>query len=276
MVKKNILILNDFPGGCWDAVCFTMKFLRNEGTNIYLLQTYHKSEVRHTNIRDIAPILQKISIDDLEELRSKILNHFEIPKRKVKSLSIEGILASLLQNQLTQTDIDCVVVGLYSSIPNTGFLIRRNISRIIRNSSYPLFILPYRFSDSEFHKIVFITDTDKQPSTKVLERLRYLESLIRTEIHILFVTKKDTHDILDNIKHNIIKHLSGIKVSIDYLHKSSTDVTQNYQDLTSGNLVVIEKNNYQIFRKFLVKKLNLSFNSKNENPVLHIIPDTLT
>jgi len=249
-----------------------MKFLRNERTTFYLLQTYQKSEVRHTNIRDIVPILKKISIDDLEELRRKVLNHFKIPKRKVKSLSIEGNLASLLQNQLNLTDIDSVVVGLYSSIPNTGYLIRRNISRVIKCSSHPLFILPYRFSNSEFHKIVFVTDTNKQPSAKVLDRLRYLESLVKSGIHILFVVKNDTHDILENIKYNIIKHLSGIKVTTDYLHKSSMDVTQNYQYLASGNLVVIEKNNYQLFRRLLVKKLHLSFNSKNIIPVLLIIP----
>ena len=269
---KNILIHTDFSGGTWDAVCFAMKFLKNRETTINLLQTYQKPEVGQFMIRDIVPILKKISIDNLKELRRKILNQFEIPKRKVKPLSIEGNLNSLLSNQLNLNDIDSVVVGLYSSIPDTAFLIKHKISRVIKCSSHPLFIIPHRLSDSEIHKIVFVTDPYNQPSEKVLDKLRYLESLARSGIHILFVAQNDTHDISENIKSNIIKQLSGIKVTTDSLNNVSMDLSQNYLDLASLNLVVIEKNNYQRIRRFLTKKLHLSFNSTNVIPVLLIVP----
>jgi hypothetical protein len=271
-MAKNILILTDFSGGTWDAVRFAVKFLRNGKTTINLLQTYQKPEVGQSMIRDIVPILKKISIDDLKELRRKILNQFEIPKRRVKPLSIEGNLASLLQNQLNLKDIDSVVVGLHSSIPDTGFLIRRKISRVIKYSSHPLFILPSRFSDSEIHKIVFVTDPYNQPSAKVLDKLRYLESIVRSGIHILFIVKNDTYAIPENIKSNIIKHLSGIKATTDYLHNASMDLNQNYQDLASRNLVVIEKTNYQRFRRSITKNLKLSLNRANGIPVLLIVP----
>ena len=270
-MAKNILILTDFSGGTWDAVCFAMKFLRNGKTTINLLQTYQKPEVGQSMIRDIIPILKKISIDDLKELRRKILNQFEIPKRRVKPLSIEGNLASLLQNQLNLNDIDSVVVGLHSSIPDTRFLIRRKISRVIKHSSHPLFILPSRFSDSEFHKIIFVTDPNNQPSAKVLDKLRYLESIVRSGIHILFIVKNDTHDIPENIKSNIIKHLSGIKTTTDYLHNASMDLNQNYLDLASRNLVVIKKTNYQRFKRSITKNLKLSLDCANGHPALHII-----
>ena len=270
-MAKNILILTDFSGGAWDAVCFTMKFLRNGETTIKLLQTYQNPELGQFMIRDIVPILKRISIDDLKELRRKILNHFEIPKRKVKPLSIEGNLNSLLSNQLNLNDIDSIVVGLHSSIPDTGFLIRRKISKVIKCSSHPLFILPSGFSDSEIHKIVFITDPYNQPSAKVLDKLRYLESLVRSGIHILFIVQNDTHDILENIKSNIIKHLSGIKVTTYYLNNASMDNNQNYLDLVSRNLVIIEKTNYQKFRRSITKNLKLSLDCANEHPVLHII-----
>jgi hypothetical protein len=250
-MAKNILVLTDFSGGTWDAVCF--------------------AEVGQSMIRDIIPILKKISIDDLEELRRKILNHFKIPKRRVKPLSIEGNLNSLLSNQLNLNDIDSVVVGLYSSIPDTGFLIKRKISRVIKCSSHPLFILPGRFSDSELHKIVFVTDPYNQPSAKLLDKLRYLESLTRSGIHILFVIQDDTHDILENIKSNIIKHLSGIKVTTDYLHNASMDLNQNYLDLASRNLIVIEKTNYQRFKRSITKKLKLSLDYAIGHPVLLIL-----
>ena len=173
-MAKNILILTDFSGGTWDAVCFAMRFLKTRETTINLLQTYQKPEVRQSMIRDIGPLLKKISIDDLEELKIKILNQFEIPKRKVKPLSIEGKLTSLLSSQLNLDDIGGVVVGLYNSIPDTGFLIRRKISGVIKYTSYPLYILQNSFSDSEIRKIVFITDPYNKPSVKVLEKLIYL------------------------------------------------------------------------------------------------------
>ena len=249
-----------------------MKFLRNGKTTINLLQTYQKPEVGQSMIRDIVPIFKKISIDDLKDLRRKILNQFEIPKRRIKPLSIEGNLNSLLSNQLNLNDIDSVVVGLQSSIPHTGLLIKRKISRVIKCSSHPLFILPGRFSDSEIQKIVFVTDPYNQPSAKVLDKLRYLESLARSGIHILFIVQNDTHDIPANIKSNIIKHLSGFKVTTDYLHNASIDLNQNYQDLASHNLVVIEKTNYQRFRRSITKNLKLSLNRANGIPVLLIVP----
>jgi len=270
-MAKNILILADFSGGTWDAVCFAMKFLRNGDTTINLLQTYQKPEVRQSMIRDIVPILKKISIEDLEELRRRILNQFKIPKRKVKPLSIEGNLTSLLQDQINLNDIESVVVGMHSSIPDTRFLTRRNISRVIKCSSHPLFILPYRFLDSEFHKIIFVTDSDNQPSEKVLDKLRYLKSLARSGIHILFVVQDDSHDFPENIKSNIIKHLSGIKVSTDYLHNALMDLNQNSRDLASHNLVVIEKTNYLRFRRSITKNLKLSLKCGNGHPVLHIV-----
>ena len=269
---KNILILTDFSEGSWDAICFVMKFLGNGETNINLLQTYQKPEVRHTNVRDIVPILQKISNDELEQLRRKIFEQFIIPKRKVKSLSIEGSLGSLLQNQLNLNNIDSIVVGLHSSIPDTRFSIRRKISRIIKWSSHPLFIIPNKLSEPEFNKITFVTDIYNQPSAKVLDKLRYLESLVKSEIHILFVDKNDTDDIPENIKSNIIKHLFGIRVTTNYLHNASINLVQNYKDFASRNLVVIERTNYQKFWKILLKKFHLSLNSPHGIPLLLIVP----
>ena len=271
-MAKNILILTDFSGGTWDAVCFAMKFLKTRETTINLLQTYQKPEVRQSMIRDIGPLLKKISIDDLEELRIKILNQFEIPKRKVKPLSIEGKLTSLLSSQLNLDDIDGVVVGLYNSIPDTGFLIRRKISGVIKCTSYPLYILPNSFSDSEIRKIVFITDPYNKPPSRVLDKLIYHESLARSGIHIISTVQDDTPDIKENIKSNVIKHLSGIKVTTDYLRNGSMDLNRNYLNLMSCNLVVIEKTNYQRFRRSITKNLKLSLNRANGIPVLLIVP----
>ena len=271
-MAKNILILTDFSEGTWDAVCFAMKFLRDGETTINFLQTYQKPEVGHSMHRDIVPILEKISIDELEKLKSKILNQFEIPKRKVKLLSIEGNLSSLLSNQLNMKDIGGVVVGLYNSIPETGFLIQRKISGVIKCSSHPLFILPGRFSDSEINKIVFITDPYNKPSVKVLDKLLYLSGKARSEIHILFAALDDTQDNQENIKSNIIKHLSGINVTTDYLRNVTMDLVRNYLKLTSCNLVVFEKNNYQRFKRSFTINLKSFYNCTNEIPVLLIVP----
>jgi len=271
-MAKNILILADFIEGTWDAICFTMRYLRNGGTTINLLQTYQKPDVGHSVHRDIIPILEKISIDELEELRSKILSQFEIPKRKIKLLSIEGNLRYLLSNHLKLNDVGGVVVGLYDSIPETGFLIQRKISNIIKWSSHPLFFLPGRFSDSEIHKIVFITDPYSKPSLEVLDKLKYLSSKARSEIHILFTAQNDTQDNQDDIKSNIFKHLSGITVTTDYLRNASMDLIRNYLNLTSCDLVVIEKNNYQRFKSFFAIHPKSSSNCTNGMPVLLIVP----
>jgi len=271
-MAKNILIITDFSGGTWDAVHFAMKFLRNGKTTINLLQTYQKPQVGQSMIRNIVPILKKTSIDDLKELKRKILNQFEIPKRKVKPLSIEGNLNSLLLNQLALNDIDSVVIGLYNSILDNGFIIQRKISKVIKCTSHPLFILPGRFSDSEIHKIVYITDPYNKPSLKVLDKLIYLGNIARSGIHVSFTAQDDTRDIKENIKSNIIKHLSGIKVTTDYLGNSSMDLNRNALNLMSNNLVVIEKNNYHRFRRSFTKNLKLSSNCANGIPALLIIP----
>jgi hypothetical protein len=144
--------------------------------------------------------------------------------------------------------------------------------KFLRNGKTTINLLPSRFSDSEIHKIVFVTDPYNQPSAKVLDKLRYLESIVRSGIHILFIVKNDTYAIPENIKSNIIKHLSGIKATTDYLHNASMDLNQNYQDLASRNLVVIEKTNYQRFRRSITKNLKLSLNRANGIPVLLIVP----
>jgi hypothetical protein len=116
--------------------------------------------------------------------------------------------------------------------------------KFFRNGKTTINLLPSRFSDSEIHKIVFVTDPYNQPSAKVLDKLRYLESIVR----------------------------SGIKATTDYLHNASMDLNQNYQDLASRNLVVIEKTNYQRFRRSITKNLKLSLNRANGIPVLLIVP----
>lgn len=268
---KNILILTDFSEGTWDAVCFAMKFLRNGETTINLMQTYHRPKVGQSLIRDITPILQKTSIDDLKELKRKIINQFDIPKRRIKPLAIEGNLASLLQNQLNLNDIASVVVGLQSSTPFTGLLIKRKISRVIKCNSHHLFILPHKFSDSEIQKTVFIADPYNQPSAKVLDKLRYLESKVGSGIHILFVGQDDNQNIPENIKSNFVEHFSGIKVTADSLHNVAMDLNQNSLEMASCNLVVIEKNNYLRSRRFITKTLRLSLDGRNGHPVLLIV-----
>ncbi len=270
-MAKNVLILTDFSGGTWDAVCFAMKYLRNGETTINLLQTYQKPEVGRSMIRDIVPLLKKNSIDDLKELKRKILNQFKIPKKKVKPLSIEGNLTSLLQNQLNLNDIDSVVVGLQSSIPHTGLITKRKISRVIKCCSHSLFILPFRFSESEFQKIVFVTDPHNQPSKNVVDKLRFLESKVRSGIHILVVAGDDSLDIPENIKSHIIEHFPGIKVTTDSLPNTSMNPTQNFQDMASRNLVVIEKSNYLRFRRFIADNLRLTLDCKIGHPALLIV-----
>ncbi len=117
--EKNILILADFADGNWHAISFAMNHLYQPHSIISILQTYQSPHYGTMMMRNIEPRLKKITKDELNALKNKLLSNFELSEKQIQLLSFKGGVAEIIHTKLRANTKYNIVIGTYSAFTNS-------------------------------------------------------------------------------------------------------------------------------------------------------------
>lgn len=239
--QSSILILADFSDGSWHATSFAMQFLYKEKSPVTILQTYQNPDWGHLMMRKLSHHLKKITKNELQALKNRLLNHFNIEKHKVNTLSIEGELNSVLNFKPLIKGQHNLVLSTYSSFEDSCKRQNRCLEKIIDTATHPMFILPETFEGETSKQILFVANPSKKPSEVLCNQLIEICNKTRSNLEILFVLKRQDQNISEDVKLYFDEYFDGIETTVStILQKTKCKGINKYLNHTSRDLIVIE------------------------------------
>lgn len=237
---QGVLVLADFADGSWQATTFAMQYLHRKEAPISILQTYKSPGWGHFTMRKLSYSLRKITKHELRQLKNKILAHFSIKKKQVKTLSMEGELNSLLQFKPLFKGDYFITLGIYSSFIDSCTRQNNCLEELIDTTHHPLFILPGEFNEQPNKQILFVGNPDKVPSQLLTDQVVKICKETQSGLEILFVLNNGIQNISDEVLNFYSENFKSLDYEIKQLYGKTKcqGIKEHISDKTKDLLVI--------------------------------------
>ncbi len=238
-----VLILADFSDGSWHAISFAMQFLYTQNSKFFILQTFQSPKFGIFMVRNILPRLQKITTDELNTLKTKLLANYNIKNEHIELLSFKGELANVIQNKLDLKYSYNIVIGTYSSFANSSTMQNLHLTKIINCSKNALFILPKKFKQKENRKILFVGNPLKIPTTQIKNQIFKICQKAKSELDILFVVEDESQKMYEEVQQFFENYIKEVNYEVNYVkNRSVCSGMKNYVKNNHRDLIIVERN----------------------------------
>lgn len=236
-----VLILADFAEGSWHATSFTMQFLHHKDSTVTILQTYKNPGWGHFTMRKLSHSLKKITKYELQQLKGKLLSNFPLKKNHVNALSMEGDLNTILQYKPLIKGEYFIILGIYSSFPDSFKRQNKCLEELINTTHHPLFILPEDFNKQTDKKILFVGNPDNIPSAPLIRKVLQIGKEKKATIEILFVLTNGVQKVSDEVLNFYIESFKSLDYQIKQLpNDTKSKGIKEYLSNLKRDLVIIE------------------------------------
>ncbi len=245
---EKILILADFSEGNWKAIQFAMKQLYQSGSEICIVQTWQKSNFGFSMVRDLAPILQNIAVNELEGMKTKLLKHYELQDSQIKLYPFEGDLLSFFKSETFLNEKWHVVMA--PGEDSCKLSSNPRIAEIIDDIKQPLYILTGENSNAEIDDVNVFT-TSVKPSVSVLSSLAKIALNKEIVFRVYLDSSTYSVSIIEACKRLFSKECKSS--SLQFYESENSANQQGLENLPRGHgqRVIVFDENYQ--RKYNTK-----------------------
>ncbi|NLR79207.1 universal stress protein [Chitinophaga eiseniae] len=194
---KTILVPTDFSDTAYNAATYALSLARNLGTTRIVL--YHAYELI-VPIPDIPTMIPMVNPDDL---RAASMEGLEKMKKELDTLVPPGstlvtradntLLAATIEEVCKNEGADLIVMGITGGSKLEEVLVGSNTIDVVKNTSYPVLVVPGGAKYKPIEKIVFAVDLRKIAETTPVEPLKKLLHIFNAELHVINIDHESRH-----------------------------------------------------------------------------------
>lgn len=210
---KTIIVPTDFSETAYNAARYALGLAQQLGaTRIVLYHAYElivpipdmPTAVPMVNMDD----LRKTSIEALEKMKNELAA--AVPANVVLDHRADNhLLAANIDHVCEEEQADLIVMGITGGSQLEEILVGSNTVDVVKNSVYPVIVVPTQAAFKPVHKIVFACDLRHVGRSTRKDVLYKLLDAFKPELHVLSIQKEGKEHLhpeenqeLDNMLHN--------------------------------------------------------------------------
>lgn len=188
---KRILLPTDFSNNAYNAIVYTLKLMKDEVCEFYLLHTYTPPMVSAGSMLDSYSALtfQKIAeenaIKKLDALEQNIKADFPNINHTFTAVTSFNLLILEMKSIVEEFDIDFVVMGTQGATGAKEVFIGTQTMYAIKQMKIPVLAVPEKFPYEAPKEIIFPTDFKLDKNNKYLALLKQICTSHISRLHIL-------------------------------------------------------------------------------------------
>ena len=194
---KTILVPTDFSDTAYNAAMYALALSKSLGAARIVL--YHAYELI-VPIPDVPTMIPMVNPDDLREASmeglEKMKNELGALVPAETSLVIRAdntLLAATIEEVCKNEEADLIVMGITGGSKLEEVLVGSNTIDVVKNTSYPVLIVPGNARYKAIEKIVFAADLRKVAETTPVEPLKKLLHIFNAELHVINIDHESRH-----------------------------------------------------------------------------------
>lgn len=194
---KTILLPTDFSDTAYNAATYALSLANSLGTTRIVL--YHAYELI-VPIPDIPTMIPMVNPDDLREASmeglekmKKELQALVSPTTTLVTRADNTLLAATIDEVCKNEEVDLIVMGITGGSKLEEVLVGSNTIDVVKNTRYPVLVVPGTAKYKPIEKIVFAADLRKVAETTPVEPLRKLLHIFNAELHVINIDHESRH-----------------------------------------------------------------------------------
>lgn len=259
---KTIIVPTDFSETAYNAARYSIGLAQQLGVSKIILYHAYELIVPIPDLPTAVPMvnmedLRDASIEGLHKMRNELMNELPV------SISLlvradNHLLAANIDQVCKEEEADLIVMGITGGSQLEEILVGSNTVDVVKNSSYPVIVVPTSASFKPIHKIVFACDLRKVVKTTRKEPLHKLLNAFTPELHVLNIQKEgkehmhpEENQELDNMLHNYHPHYHFVD------HSNVAEGITEFAEKQSADLLLIIPKKHGLFDS-IFKRSNTS------------------
>lgn len=238
---KTIIVPTDFSDTAYNAARYAIGLAQQIGVSKIIL--YHAYELI-VPIPDMPTAVPMVNMEDLRDASVEGLEKMKMalagdvpPAVTIHIRADNHLLAANIDQVCKEEGADLVVMGITGGSQLEEILVGSNTVDVVKNSNYPVIVVPTAASFKPIKKIVFACDLRKVAKTTRKEPLHQLLDLFTPELLVLNVQKEGKENLhpaenqeLDNMLHNyhpqyhFIDHPNVVEGITQFADKEKADL----------------------------------------------------
>lgn len=193
---KNILIPTDYSSCARNAIQYAMDYFGHKEVQYFFLNTFVQPS---SSAGMMVSLIEMMREDSVKGMKNEI-DYFEdlLPENsaKITGLTEYGSLATIVDREVMERQIDFVVMGTKGAEGLDKFISGSNAADLIRSVKCPLMIVPEDKSYSKINTLGFAADFQRLKDNSILSPIEAMIQDLDTEIVVVNVRKQgETLDI---------------------------------------------------------------------------------
>jgi len=261
---QKVLIPTDFSESSFNAVKYAFELLNGLKDIEYILLNAY--DIPHggsaTMLVSITDILKRDSEIGLRKVLSKLNLKGDEIDHNIRTISLHGSLATVIEQLLKKEDFDLLVMGTHGIGGLTDSFLGSCTSEVVKKIKRPILIVPHGARYELPDNILLTTDFKLVRRDKQIQKLRDFAVSVGAEISVLNVHSKRVKFNLEKAKisSGLEKLLEGSKHS--YHDTINDDIIEGIEEFIRKNdikivAMILRELNFidSIFHKSLTKEM---------------------
>lgn len=238
---KTIIVPTDFSETAYNAARYALGVAEQTGASRIVL--YHAYELI-VPIPDLPTAVPMVNMDDLKAAsiegleKMKTLLSPAIPANITVDYRADNhLLAANIDQVCIDEQADLIIMGITGGSQLEEILVGSNTVDVVKNSNYPVIVVPTKTTFRPIQKVVFACDLRRVAKTTRKDVLYKLLDIFKPELHVLNIQKEGREHIhpeenqeLDNMLHNynpqyhFVDHPNTVEGITAFAEKEAADL----------------------------------------------------
>ncbi|WP_339627763.1 universal stress protein [uncultured Maribacter sp.] len=257
-----ILLPTDFSENSLTAIRYGLTLYKDIKCTFYLLNSY-MPPVYHTEYLMGSPaqiglgdIVKENSMNDLKDLKKKLLKDFENPLHTFITHSALNVLSSEVARTVEAEGIDIVIMGTQGATGAKEILFGTNTVHIIKNAKCPVLVIPSGFDYEVPEQILFPNDFEIELDKNSLSQLLKIVNTHVSQVNVLHVF---TGDELNPVQLKHKEKLAKILTKNALFHEVPSNeiiaAINEFQVKQKINMLVMVQNKHTFLERLFIEPI---------------------
>jgi nucleotide-binding universal stress UspA family protein len=259
---KTIIIPTDFSENARHAIGYAVNLFGKEDAKFILLHAYKMPSAAATTLISLDDIMEKDSINRLEEEYEKICNEFYCAILNIERKAEKGDLVDVLKKMMILHQPDYIVMGTKGATGLAEVLLGSVASSVISSSLLPVIIVPDGASFKGLENIAFAGDNKEIEKLDTVSPLIHLATAHQSTVKGIYIQSIEDTDKDAKPNEKVPKELQSIIGTWEIIASEKVEEGINlYLDNYPTDMVVTVSRKhgffYRLFQRSVTRKMAL-------------------
>lgn len=192
---RKVLIPTDFSKNAFNALKYACQVFKYEKSEFFIVHAYAYADevykknalIEHGSVEELKSTVLENSEKELQKVLAELKSYSPNPQHKYRAISVFGSLVDVINDWVSQENMDIVVMGTRGETNNQRKTFGSNTLQVLKYVHCPVLAVPEGYKYHAPKKLLFPSNFMAPYKKRELKLLGEMTASFRSTIHFLYI-----------------------------------------------------------------------------------------